>query len=263
MHGAESMCAVGRCARVVATLVASIMLACNFPKAADPDTQPEQETEWGHDDRIQGPDGEAVPIKCSSMTDCYEKAGERCPSGYEVVDREKHDGTVTSGTQSGTMSSTTNGSAVRSGNTTYGSAASTGSYAGSSTQVSVPILNGEMLVKCKGGALGTAARLSQRADEIAKERQEQKAAVCRRAFDHVADLANQWAEANAAREPADTLPARDRFLAVCGELAPEAQACLDAPYARAHADDCRTTLRALPRGSLHRVEAMFLKAPSK
>ena len=37
---------------------------------------------------VKGPDGKAaLALNCGNATDCYQKAGELCPAGYDFVDR--------------------------------------------------------------------------------------------------------------------------------------------------------------------------------
>jgi hypothetical protein len=216
----------------MALALAAMTAACNMPQAADPDSVSEPSETWSHDDRVQGPDGASILIACGAMAECYQKAGDRCPSGYEVVDREKHDGTASAAAMTGDVD------------------AQHGTADAVSVGASVAVPNGEMLVRCKGGAKAFADRMEARTVDL-------QAATCARAFERISALANQWADDSPDKQPADTLPSRGRFVAVCLEMPAEVQACL----ASSRSDECKSRLGSLPRASKHRLDAMFLKVP--
>ena len=45
---------------------------------------------------VKGPDGKtALAVKCGDATRCYQKAGELCPNGYDLVGNPVYDGSVT------------------------------------------------------------------------------------------------------------------------------------------------------------------------
>ena len=45
---------------------------------------------------VKGPDGKtALAVKCGDATRCYQKAGELCPDGYDLVGNPVYDGSVT------------------------------------------------------------------------------------------------------------------------------------------------------------------------
>jgi hypothetical protein len=135
---------------------------------------------------VRGPDGQDwIAIDCGgTITNCYESAGEECPSGYEIADRSGAYGSVSSSHQSGSFSANTN---------MFGT---NGSYSGTTTGVSEPVYKGAMLIQCKHGVRG-------RTRAVAREEAQESAvsaeattdySQCNTALDHVDDLAQVWSE---------------------------------------------------------------------
>ena len=82
---------------------------------------------------------------------------------------------------------------------------------------------------------------------------------CGRAYDAIDDLADAYTEWNKDREPLVDKPARPAFLAVCGDLPPDTQACLLLPYGNTHRPDCAEAFDSLPRRERLRLDGLFLK----
>jgi hypothetical protein len=83
--------------------------------------------------------------------------------------------------------------------------------------------------------------------------------ACARIFERIGDLANTWVENHPDRAPLPSLPSRDAFLSVCGQLPDDAQLCLNRTYDAAHHDACTAKLTALPTRDRLLLDRLFLE----
>jgi hypothetical protein len=82
--------------------------------------------------------------------------------------------------------------------------------------------------------------------------------VCARVFDQIGDVARGWVESHPDRAPLTTLPSRDGFFRVCGQLPDNAQICLNPAFETGHRGQCAEILAGLPARSRALLDGLFL-----
>jgi len=219
---------------------------------------------------VRGPDGQDwIAIDCGgTITNCYESAGEECPSGYEIGDRSGAYGSISRSHQSGSYNGSFSGTATKNPMGYGVSGSENGSYSGTSTGVSEPVYKGTMLIQCKHGARG-------RTRAVAREEAQESAvsaeattdySQCNTALDHVDELAQVWSEWYGG-EPSEHIGGdgtashatfRGDFVRLCGRLDEDVQLCLVAAYAESHRDKCQATLKAMPSWARERIDGWLV-----
>ncbi len=151
---------------------------------------------------VRGPDGDTwMSITCrKDQENCYERAGEECPTGYDVASE--------SGRESGAVAMTQN----------YGNGFAM-------TNVATKY-RGNLLIKCKGSHAPAKGPAMTPDESPPPPSAPPVPPMCETAYANVKKLADTFVALNPGRQPVADLPSQEAFYKACAPMSDAAQVCI-------------------------------------